>query len=81
MSAQEQHREDDEERNRQRESAERANANQPPLVDDQGERQHPGGNPGDPGAAPAPGADEDTDVEPAKKHGDALLEHDSEIAG
>lgn len=45
MSAHEQHSHDDEKRNRQQDSGEHADPNQPPRPDDE-QRQHPGGNPG-----------------------------------
>jgi hypothetical protein len=72
---------DDEQRNEQQESDEHADTRRPPRA----ERQHPGGNPGDPGATPAPDSDEDehgsTNAERAKKRERGTLEDGSELPG
>jgi hypothetical protein len=87
VSAQEHHVQDDEERSERQESAEHVDPNRPPRPDrtPAAERQHPGGNPGDPGAAPAPDDAEEehgsTNAERAKKREEGTLEDGSELPG
>jgi hypothetical protein len=63
MSAQEEQSNDEQERAAQQKRGEHGDPNRPShREEDDGDRepsQHPGGNPGDPGAAPAPDSQED----------------------
>jgi len=50
------------------------------IHDDEEKRQHPGGNPGDPGATPAANTDDKSDDESARLPEEDLLEEDADTA-
>ena len=86
LSAEEQHVHDDERRSESQERDEHADPNRPPNPNSETvQRQHPGGNPGDPGAAAAPSQAEDehgsTNAERARKRRGGTLEDGSELPG
>jgi hypothetical protein len=84
MSAQEDHVQDDEERARRQEPDEHADPQRPPRTTDRDptERQHPGGNPGDPAAVPVSDEEDEhgsTEAERVQKRAGGTLEDGSQL--